>query len=151
MSVTVTQKGVAPFYYPLSLTLSCPGADMVALTGVEAIIEADASRSFDFTLSATPECLAAVTVRLQTEWAYVDNPVVFAQGCDGSVVVDLSAALSGSGSLAIADSLAEECDYEIKSCESDEPEGKASATVRCSLQLSWLMALAVVATAGIWR
>ena len=65
VSVTVTQKGVAPFYYPLSLTLSCAGVDTSILPGVEAIIEADDSASFDFTLSATSECLAAVTVGLQ--------------------------------------------------------------------------------------
>ena len=69
------------------------------------------------------------------------------------MVVDLSAALSGSGSLAMAASLTDDCDYEVKSCkppESDEMD-KASAAVRCSLQLSWVMALAAVAAAGLWR
>jgi hypothetical protein len=53
----------------------------------------------------------------------------------------------------MAASLTDDCDYEVKSCEPPESDemDKASAAVRCSLQLSWVMALAAVAAAGLWR
>lgn len=66
VSVTVTQKGIAPFYYPLSLTLSCSGEDTLTAPGVNAIIAEGDTETFTFTLSATSACLGQVTVGLQS-------------------------------------------------------------------------------------
>lgn len=52
--------------------------------------------------------------------------MVFAQGCDGSVAVDLSAALLGSGSITIADSLSGSCPPE------ERKECDAAVAIDCS-------------------
>lgn len=93
VAVTVTQKGVAPFYYPLALTLSCPGTETRTTDGVEDIIAEGEAVTFGFMLPARRGCLEQVSVGLQSPMAYAERPVVFAQG-DGSVVVDLSSAIS---------------------------------------------------------
>lgn len=79
VTVTVAQRGVAPFYYPLSLSLSCEGF-AASLPGVEAIIAEGDSATFTFeALPAGPACLGAVTIALRC-----GRLVSFDQSCDQS-------------------------------------------------------------------
>lgn len=92
LDVTVTQTGVAPFYYPLSLVLDCVGlVRPMVHPGVEEIIAEGDSKVFRFaTIPATPECLGNVTLSLSSPYAYEGRPVKFAQGTNGNVTLDLS-------------------------------------------------------------
>ena len=88
--VTVQQKGVAPFYYALSLTISCEGYT-ASLPGVEDIIAEGDEQVFTFeNVPSSTACLAQVTIALDSPMAYPDKPVVFAQGDDGTVVINLT-------------------------------------------------------------
>jgi hypothetical protein len=83
IDVEISQTGVAPFYYPLSLALSC-SAGSWELSGVETII---GQGSFGFTgIPATTSCLGSMDISLVSVHAYAANPVKFAQGTDGTVV-----------------------------------------------------------------
>lgn len=89
--VEVRQAGVAPFYYPLNLTLSCTAGMMDKLTlskpGVELISSQGSSGNFTFTnVPADPNCLGAVTIGLSSDYMYAGNPVKFSQGVDGTNV-----------------------------------------------------------------
>lgn len=80
VSVDVTQHGVAPFYYPLALSLTCNGATMT-VDGVEAITSFGDKASFVFSsVPATATCLNSVILSLDSIHAYAGNPVKFAQG-----------------------------------------------------------------------
>lgn len=88
ITVQVTQKGVAPFYYPLDLTLSCSGMSTQSQSGVEQIIEEGNVATFTFTnIPAESSCLDAIEIGLFSTYAYAGNPVKFAQGDDGTNVV----------------------------------------------------------------
>jgi len=104
ITVTVTQKGIAPFYYPLDLTLSCTGLTSSSsasasasasasrlLPGVETIIAEGDNRKFTFeNIPATEECLGRVSIGLFSAYVYPNRPVRFAQGDnddDGTEVV----------------------------------------------------------------
>jgi hypothetical protein len=87
ITVKVEQVGVAPFYYPLSLKLSCPGMTAQSLPGVETIIEGGSSERFTFNdIPTTKDCLDEVEISLISTYAYESNPVKFSQGTDGSKV-----------------------------------------------------------------
>jgi len=88
--VEVTQIGVAPFYYDLSLALNCANlGEPLVLPGVETLIDQGASKLFEFIgVPATEPCLSAVTLSLESSYAYEAVPILFAQG-DGSVVLDV--------------------------------------------------------------
>jgi hypothetical protein len=87
VAVTVEQTGLAPFYYPLDLTLDCAGGTYKTLPGVEAIIRQGDSREFIFTnIPATQECLSGVRIGLFSKFVYLGNPVKFVQGEDGTFV-----------------------------------------------------------------
>ena len=88
ITVQVMQVGIAPFYYPLALTLSCVGMSTMSQSGVELIIDKGSSRQFTFTnVPANDTCLNAVEISLSSPYAYSNNPVKFSQGDDGSKVV----------------------------------------------------------------
>jgi len=91
IAVTVTQSGVAPFYYDLGLALECADLSVpLKLPGVEAIIERGESRTFRFTgIPNTKSCLSAVSLKLDSSMAYPDRPVRFAQGSDGTVELEI--------------------------------------------------------------
>ena len=87
VAVTIAQFGVAPFYYPLELTLTCQGGGDLSLPGVETIISQGDVKIFTFVnLPATPQCLDDVSITLTSSFAYLGNPVKFAQGLDGRSV-----------------------------------------------------------------
>ena len=87
ITVTVEQVGVAPFYYPLGIALTCPGGRGGPLPGVEALVARGDAASFTFAdLPATARCLGGVSIALASGYAYPGNPVRFAQGADGRTV-----------------------------------------------------------------
>lgn len=95
VDVNVTQIGVAPFYYDLSLAIQCPGMSKKILDGVEALIDKGSSKVFGFTrIPATKECLDALSLSLESSYAYSGRPIKFAQD-DGAVSFSLP--LPGSG------------------------------------------------------
>ena len=88
ITAEIVQVGVAPFYYPLDLTLSCSGMTALSLSGVDSIIEEGSSKRFTFdNVPATKTCLDEVEIKLSSSHVYSDNPVKFSQGVDGSKVV----------------------------------------------------------------
>ena len=88
LSVEVTQQGVAPFYYPLSLKLDCDGASL-SVPGVETIISQGDKAYFVFTsIPATSSCLDSVALSLESSHAYQGNPVKLAQS-SGVVVLSI--------------------------------------------------------------
>eukprot|EP01052_Picozoa_sp_SAG31_P004429 SAG31_NODE_183_length_20987_cov_8.711078_13_plen_268_part_00 len=95
VSVTITQRGVAPFYYLLNLTLSCESFSR-SLPGVETIVAEGDNATFAFdSVPTTQECRSQVAISLASNMTYPDAPIVFAQGDDGSVVLDLTVGFSG--------------------------------------------------------
>ena len=87
ISVQMVQAGVAPFYYDLSLQLSCAhdsadaGVVEMTVTGVEQLIEQGASARFLFrNVPATTECVEQITLSLQSSYAYPTRPIRLAQG-----------------------------------------------------------------------
>jgi hypothetical protein len=85
--VQVTQLGVAPFYYDLSLVLECgSGLLKTALPGVHEIILQGEAKGFIFrNVPATAQCLEQMSLSLQSSYAYSGRPVRFAQGTEGKV------------------------------------------------------------------
>ena len=97
IEVTVKQVGVAPFYYPLSLVLSCEGLDSSRiLDGVETIIDAGDTKKFTFEqIPAMFECFDRLSLTLQSPYSYEGRPIKFAQGFDGLVSLSLPPPPSG--------------------------------------------------------
>jgi len=97
IEVTVKQVGVAPFYYPLFLVLSCEGLDSSrVLDGVETIIDAGDTKKFSFEgIPATFECFDRLSLTLQSPYSYEGRPIKFAQGFDGLVSLSLPPPPSG--------------------------------------------------------
>ena len=92
--VQVTQDGIAPFYYPLLLHLSCEGMPTMSISGVQDIIGQGDSENFDFlSVSAAPLCLQTVTLSLSSTHGYAGALIKFAQGTDGDVVLNIPPAL----------------------------------------------------------
>jgi Malectin domain len=91
MDVTVQQAGVAPFYYDLDLVLACEGLPVpLKKGGVNELIEQGQSKTFSFKgIPFTPECLRQVSIMLDSSYAYRSQPVLFAQGTSGTVVLRL--------------------------------------------------------------
>jgi hypothetical protein len=89
VDVTVMQTGVAPFYYPLSLVLSCPTTTQT-VGGVNGLIQNGDSKVFSFIgIPADSTCLNAITMTLVSEYASAGRPVKFAQGSSGTVTFGL--------------------------------------------------------------
>jgi hypothetical protein len=89
VDVKVQQIGVAPFYYDLGLCIKCAGMSKKVLAGVDALIEKGSSKIFSFTgIPATSACLNAVTITLESSYAYSGRPIKFAQG-NGALVLRL--------------------------------------------------------------
>jgi hypothetical protein len=100
IDVTVAQTGVAPFYYPLSLALSCPGTT-ITVGGVEKLIEPGSSLVFAFKdVPADSSCLENVEITLQSSHVHDGRPVRLAQGTDGTVKLKLPLPLAATVALA---------------------------------------------------
>jgi hypothetical protein len=85
MDVTLMQIGVAPFYYPLSLVLHCPGSRKV-VNGLEKTLkEINGISIFRFNnIPTNTSCLQNMKLQLASSMLYDARPLKFAQG-DGSV------------------------------------------------------------------
>jgi F5/8 type C domain len=88
LAITIQQIGIAPFYYPLAVALSCP--DLPAprkVNGVEELYDINESKTFVFAgIPATNTCLNSIAISLFSTQVYARRPVKFAQGSDGSAV-----------------------------------------------------------------
>ena len=82
VDVTLEQRGVAPFYFPLSLNLNCKGlAQPIAVDGVDSLIEQGQSGTFRFSgVPTSVECLDQVSLTLRSSKLYEGRPIKFAQG-----------------------------------------------------------------------
>lgn len=83
VDVTVRQKGIAPFYYPLRLQLHCYDAKLQKTKirrkrGVQSIIKQNSWKTFTFS-NITHSCLSNLTFTLDSPYAYPGRPVRFAQ------------------------------------------------------------------------
>jgi hypothetical protein len=88
VDVTLNQVGVAPFYYPLNMTLSCSGAK-VSVSGVESLIEFGSSNKFSFpNIPSSSKCMKSVTFTLESSFVLPGRPIRFAQG-NGRVSLSL--------------------------------------------------------------
>ena len=92
LDVTVNQVGVAPFYYPLSLVFDCPDLiNSLEQKGMEGIIAEGDSKLFSFHgIPATSSCLSAASLHMYSSFAYTKRPIKFAQGVNGTVLLNLS-------------------------------------------------------------
>jgi hypothetical protein len=89
VGVKVEQIGVAPFYYPLGLVLSCDGYSATA-EGVEKLVEEGEENWFYFhNVPAVAKCLAGLQVSLSSDLVYSERPIKFAQGSNGKVAFSL--------------------------------------------------------------
>jgi len=91
LSVQVTQLGLAPFYYDLALALSCAELpNPLTQTGFETLFDRGDTQTFAFVgIPATGPCLRAISLSLESSYAYEGKPILFAQGETGKVVIDL--------------------------------------------------------------
>jgi hypothetical protein len=84
IDVTLTQVGVAPFYYPLNLTLNlknCTGMKRVSISGAHLLVNQGQSRVFVFQgIPATSACLGDLSLLLESNYLYPGRPIKFAQG-----------------------------------------------------------------------
>jgi hypothetical protein len=89
VSITVANGGVAPFYYPLSLSVGCGGdTAAILLPGVEEILGENDSRLFELALSdvLTLGCTDSIELSLSSDFTYAARPVRWSQG-DGDAVL----------------------------------------------------------------
>jgi hypothetical protein len=91
VDVTVTQVGVAPFYYPLSLFFDCPDLTRPReMKGVERLVAEGDTKTFSFTnIPRTTTCMKAVSLYLNSTYAYSGRPIKFAQGQTGTVQIHI--------------------------------------------------------------
>jgi hypothetical protein len=91
IDVDVAQKGVAPFYYPLSLTIECPTLSEVrSVSGVENLIHDGQEAMFSFdNIPNDPTCLSNIKFGLSSPNLYNERPIKFSQGNTGIVSVSI--------------------------------------------------------------
>jgi Malectin domain len=95
--VRVEHTGVAPFYYPLCLALTCPETSRRVDDVQTILIENGQSHVFTFkSIPATEECLKSVQISLDSPYAYPERPIRFSQGTDGTVKVQIPTPTLGS-------------------------------------------------------
>ena len=91
VSVDITQFGVAPFYYDLKIVLECGnGVVKSKIPGVNTIVDKGEFKTFTFqNIPATRECLEKISLSLESSYAYMGRPILFAQGIDGKVSLSI--------------------------------------------------------------
>lgn len=91
IDVNVTQTGVAPFYYPLSLVVGCSDLKMpISSEGVHQIISQGESKLFAFVdIPASSSCLGNVSLSLSSPYAYEGRPIKFAQGENRKILLNI--------------------------------------------------------------
>ncbi len=85
LSVTVKQIGIAPFYYPLSLGLDCIGMEQKKVSGVESLLPGNQKTITFRGVNSASGCLRNLKITLESDYAYAEKPIKFAQGVDGVV------------------------------------------------------------------
>jgi hypothetical protein len=90
LSITVEQVGVAPFYYPLDLVVSCDGMDTTKrLVGVEHLVDQYATKDFIASrIPAMQKCLDTIKIYLHSTNLYTGTIVKFAQSGSFSTASD---------------------------------------------------------------
>jgi len=89
VSVRLQNVGVAPFYYPLGLGLSCDGMPTATVGGVDALMGQGSSSEFVFMgVPATAACLDSVSLSFESSYLFEERPIKFAQG-NGSLSFSL--------------------------------------------------------------
>ena len=83
VDVTIEQKGIAPFYYPLNLQLHCYDTNrnktqIRTKPGVETIVDQNSGKTFTF-VDVAKSCLSNLTLTLDSPNVYPGRPVQFAQ------------------------------------------------------------------------
>ncbi|KAL7565621.1 hypothetical protein ACA910_018982 [Epithemia clementina (nom. ined.)] len=97
VAVTVTQDGVAPFYFSLDLKLVCNnGSFRATRQGVNAIKTKGSSSTFTFVaVPGTSSCLSSIKLMLDSPYAFPGVPVKFAQGTLDGTTVGISLPVPG--------------------------------------------------------
>lgn len=86
IDIMVSNIGVAPFYYPLSLKLECNDliSEPILVDILDKVIQEEAGQMFTFiNLPATTNCLNSIVISLYSNHVY--RPIRFAQGDDGII------------------------------------------------------------------
>jgi Malectin domain len=86
---TIRQVGLAPFYYPLRLDLTCNGASLGSLAGVDSIKDMGSEKDFAFRGVKTT-CLNDLSLALTSPYLKPGRPIKFAQS-DGKAAFKLPA------------------------------------------------------------
>jgi hypothetical protein len=98
IDVTLVQRGVAPFYFPLSLYLTCPTlVSPLQLSGADLLISDGDKTIFRFlNVPAVASCLKQVSMFLDSPMTYPGRPIRFAQG-NGTVILSIPFPSAGKG------------------------------------------------------
>lgn len=91
MQVSLRQNGIAPWYYDLGLEVDCDGLPSpIVANGVESdlIGNGDQETYLFQGLPPSSQCVQAIAVRLVSSMLYPGQEIKFAQGVDGTVVLD---------------------------------------------------------------
>eukprot|EP00590_Aulacoseira_subarctica_P003526 CAMPEP_0172434114 /NCGR_PEP_ID=MMETSP1064-20121228/70450_1 /TAXON_ID=202472 /ORGANISM="Aulacoseira subarctica , Strain CCAP 1002/5" /LENGTH=506 /DNA_ID=CAMNT_0013182313 /DNA_START=68 /DNA_END=1590 /DNA_ORIENTATION=+ len=91
LTVEVAQCGIAPFYYPLSLIVSCnSGSYQYNRTGVEKLlIQAGDAANFTVSVANNNSCLNQISISLNSTRILPGQSIKFAQGNSGIVNVSI--------------------------------------------------------------
>jgi hypothetical protein len=89
VDVNIKQIGVAPFYYPLTLVLSCPGTRVVVNDLEKSLASTNEEDNFRFgNFPIDGSCLKNMKLELVSTFTYDERPIRFAQG-NGTMVFSL--------------------------------------------------------------
>lgn len=93
ITVEIAQRGIAPFYYPLSLVLTCNnGTELYTRSGLEtALINAGQTDNFTVSVANSHECLNKISISLSSSRLVQGQAIKFAQGTTGVVVISIPA------------------------------------------------------------
>jgi hypothetical protein len=122
IDVDIVQKGVAPFYYPLSLSLECATlASPQLVGGVETLIDDEQQKTFSFeNVPNDPRCLSNITFGLKSPYLYDARPIRFSQGSNGIISVSIPTAPNSAASVPLVPSPTNSNDLSSLSSCSDE-------------------------------
>jgi len=91
ITVEIAQRGIAPFYYPLSLILMCSnGTELYTRSGLEtALINAGETVNFTVSIANSYLCLNNISISLSSSRLVQGQAIKFAQGTTGVVTVSI--------------------------------------------------------------
>jgi Malectin domain len=85
---TIRQVGLAPFYYPLNLNLTCNGTNIGSVDKVESLKDMGSEKDFAFREVPT-SCLSNASLVLSSKYLMPGRPIKFAHQNNGSGVFKL--------------------------------------------------------------